>query len=445
MARTKRRSRRLKLFYALFILFVVGLIALIMTAHMLPKTDNSAEIQTILREAKEDQAKRAEAAAVARRAMPKDAVIPTDWDFRALASVIEGKKIDPLVNLVTCCILNADNVSKEEVERIRQVMAKSGSLPAGNPFNFAFTPESIGRPELRARLSAFLRECKPLQEFETAHKLGILQDFADAYRSPSDSNLLSLCHLIAGRGLFELEAGETARALDTILTCYEIAGIFEDWPHFYGARGRFFADSMTHNVLWNFVDSTPVGSVDQQRIINALNALKPVDRMAKALLVQGVNIETGEEAEYWGHSPLMVYTFSIAGRESLDKAKRLVSILDMPPYQARQQLAELDKPIVGGIKVKEFTENAIISYRLHARDAIVSDIARLSFLLKDWRREHGTYPTSLQELQPFPLVEIPREPMTGEPIKYETTGNSFTLQSYPSGTFDGVFYWIARK
>ena len=134
---------------------------------------------------------------------------------------------------------------------------------------------------------------------------------------------------------------------------------------------RYFANRMLHPVLWHYVDHETVSAADQQRILKALDALKPVDRLAKALLVQGTNNEIGEESDYRGYPKLVGFVFAFTGRGALDSAKQLIPLLNKPPYQVRERVRALGGHRFGGYNVNRFVDNAIAVYRMHAREAIM--------------------------------------------------------------------------
>ena len=230
-AGTRKRSRNLAVYYTLLVLFVVGLIVLVVLARTFVRPVAPAEIQAILKEAQEDKAQRAAVTEDARKAVDSnkpvadDVVIPASWDFRPILKALDGDKVGLLVTLVGRYLMDGGGVSEAGVERVRKALAQYGNPPAGSPFDFTFTPESVWGADLNARLSAFLLQCKALQEVEAAYKLGLLQDVADAYRNPLESNLTNLCTLLAGKAYREIEAGDAPRALETLLTGYGIAGL----------------------------------------------------------------------------------------------------------------------------------------------------------------------------------------------------------------------------
>ena len=442
----RKRSRTRSVLYALPALFVMGLVILIVAAYLLPKPDAGAEVQAIMKEVRDDKAKHAAAAAAARKAMPADAPIPATWDFRPILDALKGDELDPLMMLVRSCLIEGDSLSDATVAQICKVLARQGAMSAGNPFYFSFTQASVGSTELKARLSDFLRQSKPLREVEAGYKLGLMQDVANAYRVTLDSNLLGMGTLFAGRALCELEAGDAPAALETALTAYGIAELFEDWPHQYAAANRYVTDQQIHRVLWRFIDAGSITPADQQRVLQALDRLKPVDRLRQALLFQGASNEIGEEADYRGYPKVVSFAFAFAGRGAFGDAKQLVSLLGTPPYQAGRQLEALDKHKTVGYRVNSFVDKAILAYRTHWRESMMGDVARLVFALKQWRQEHGAYPPSLQELQPFPLADFPKDPLTGEPVTYQPEGTTFTLTGGSgTGPFWGETYWRASK
>ncbi len=447
--RETRKLRRLKMPYVLLCVFVLMLTALIIMAYLMPKPGDNLEFQAIIKGARDDRARFAAAEAEARKAVPPDAPIPATWDYRpTLDALADGPRGESgaLIALVRAYVMEGGVISDSGAEFIRKDLSRGKPLPADNPFFFDFTKDGITSPELKARLSLFLIESKALREAEAGYKLDLLQDISNAYRVPLDSNLSALGVLIAGRALAELQSGNAPRALETVLTGYGVAGLLENWPHHYAAANRYMTDQMLHRVLWRCVDADAVGPDGQQRIVQMFDAIKSGDRLAKALLLQGAYNITGEEADYRGLPRAAEFAFAFVGRGAFESAKQLASLVNTPPWQARQQLEPLEKHKSIGSRAGVFVDRAILAYQAHWREAMMGDIARLAFALKQWRQEHGAYPAALQDLKPFPLAELPKDPLTGGPLNYETDGASFSLKSASgSKPLFAEIFWSAGR
>jgi hypothetical protein len=349
------------------------------------------------------------------------------------------------MNLASSCVNEPEGVSADSAERIRDALERKRHARPDNAFYFSFSWEPAPCHNLRDLLCEFLRNSRPLQEIEAAQKLGLLQDIADAYRNPLESNLVNIAVLFAARASCELAGGDAPRALETLLAGYAIAERLADWPHAYGPSNRYYADRMLDRVLWLVCDAGPITVADQQRVLNALDGRTPVNRLTKTLLVHAANLEIGEESDHRGYPKPVDVAFAFTGRGALSSARQLVPLLTTPPWQARELMEDIGKHRAAGYWVNRFVDNAIQDYKMHAREAMMGDMARLAFALKQWRQEHDTYPASLQELQPFPLPEPPREPLTGDPIQYESGGASFRLTGPSDDTLWVEQYWIATR
>jgi len=65
-------------------------------------------------------------------------------------------------------------------------------------------------------------------------------------------------------------------------------------------------------------------------------------------------------------------------------------------------------------------------------------VAQVSFALRLYRAERGTYPESLGALTPAVLAEVPADPFTGKPLMYAREGDGFLLYSIGlNGADDG--------
>lgn len=425
-------------------LFVVALATLIVLARSLPKPGDG-EFRSILQGAREDRAKRARAVEQALKDLPRDAAIGADWNYRSILKDFDGGRLDTLMCLVGNYVNGTDGISADGEEAIRAALAEGRIVPDGSPFYFPFTLEDAASGKLRARLGRFLRQCKPLKEFEAAQALGMLQGIADTYHSPLESNLVKITVLLACRASFELADGDAPSALETLLSGYAIAGLFGDWPHCQTPGNRYYADRTLDRVLWRFVDTGPVSAADQERILQTLDARKPVDSLAKNLLIYAARLETGEETDSLGNTEVTRMASALTGRGALASVRQLVSLLAAPPCKVREQLEDIGRHRAAGYKVNQFMDCAIRGYRLHAREAMMGDMARLAFALKEWHRQHGAYPDSLDALQPFPVAGSPMEPLTGDPIRYGSDKDSFRLEGSAADTFWEEQYWVARR
>jgi|GEM_PF-2181606 len=446
--RPRKGIRKFTVTYLLLALFVGVLVILIFAAPMAHKSGSFAprkETETVLQAAKEEHARHTAAVEQARKALPPNATLPYGWDYRPTLKSFRGGQFDPLMNLVSSLVNDATGISEASKTKIREALADSRKVPADNPFCFLFSAEDLSGTELLPRLSRFLHQCKPLREFEEALKLGLLEDISTAYRNPLESELVDVSVLFAGRAVCELAEGDAPQALETLLAGYGIADLLADWPHIYGPCNRYYADRMLDKALWRLVDAGPVNAADRERILTALDARVPTDRFKKALLTHAANLEIGEESDHRGYPDSIDLAFAFTGRGAMAAANGLIALLGTPPYQVREQLTDLSEHRIAGYWVNRFVDSAIEAYKMNARESLMGDITLLAFALKDWQQAHGACPPSLEALQPFPLEEVPREPLTGDPIAYETSGTSFRLTGNNDGTMWPEPYWISSR
>lgn len=446
--KTKGRIRRFTVTYALLALFVLALAALILAARIAPKSGvflPREATREILRDAEQLRAVRMASAEQARKELPPNGAVKPGWDYRPLLKALQGGGPDPLISLVNSVVQDAGVLSEASRAAVRKTLEDSDGVPADNPFRFPFTPEDLSGAELVPRLSRFLRQSKPLHEMEAALKSGLLEDISTAYRNPLESCLVKVAVLFAGRSACELAGGDAPRALETLLAGYDMADLLADWVHIYGPGNRYNADRVLDKVLWRLVDAGPVSPGDQERILASPDARKATDRLAKTLRTHAANLEIGEESDHRGYPDSVDLAFAFTGRGALEAADRLIALLDMPPYRARGHLASIGEHKIAGYWVNRFLDSAVQAYKMHARESLTGDMTHLAFALKDWQRDHGAYPASLEELQPFPLAAMPVEPLTGDPIRYQTDGGSFQLTGANDGTLWEEPYWISAR
>lgn len=446
--KTKGRIRRFTVTYTLLAFFVLALAVLILAARIAPKSEvflPREETREILQDAEQLRAARMASAEQARKELPPTGAVKAGWDYRPLLKALQGGGPDPLISLVNSVVQDAGVLSEASKAAVRKALENSRSLPADNPFRFSFTSEDLSGEELVPRLSRFLRQSRALLELEDALKSGLLEDISTAYRNPLESCLVKVAVLFAGRSACELADGDAPRALETLLTGYDMADLLADWAHIYGPGNRYYADRVLDKVLWRLADAGPVSPGDRERILQALDARKATDRLAKTLRTHAANLEIGEESDHRGYPDSVDLAFAFTGRGALDAADRLVALIDIPPYRAREPLASIGEHKIAGYWVNRFLDSAVEAYKMHARESVTGDMTRLALALKDWQREHGVYPASLEELQPFPLPALPVEPLTGDPIRYQTDGSSFQLTGANDGTLWEEPYWISSQ
>ncbi len=444
--RTRRKApRSLALTWAVLGGLLLLSVLLICLANFVPRPANAADVKAALDEAARDRAARDAALNEARKAVPKDAPVPADWDFSKVLEALDGKSGQALSRLVSSYVDNCDDIPDKTMEQLRDLLEDHGHGNPGNPFYFPLDLRRQSKPEVLASLRVFLNNVKALREVEAGLNLGLCQGVVNAYGSPRWTNIVNLCVLFAGRAVCEAQAGEQDKALDTCLVGLRITRLLGEWPHYHSYVERYFGDHMLDRALFRVVDAGPVSEQNQLRILEALDSRKPTEGLAKALRLRAAYLEAGLEGEARGYPGFSDYGFAFAGRGSMERAKQLDALLQKPPYMAQPELAQIGDRTLGGYWVNLLCENGIMSYKLHAREALMGDIARIVFALKAHARKQGAYPASLQELNPLPVPEIPREPLTGNPVIYQGGGNSFTINSPPAQDVWGETYWVARK
>ncbi len=215
----KGHGRSLTWASALPVPFLVALATLILLARSLPKS-GYGEFRSILHGAQEDRERRARAVEQARSDLPQGAVIGPEWNYRSILKDFDGGRLDALMCLVGNYVNGTDGISADGKEAIRATLAEGRMVPDGSPFYFSFTLEEAASGELRARLVRFLRQSKPLKEFEAAQALDMLQDIPDTYHSPLESNLVKITVLLACRASFEFAYVYASPALETLFSGY---------------------------------------------------------------------------------------------------------------------------------------------------------------------------------------------------------------------------------
>ena len=233
--------------------------------------------------------------------------------------------------------------------------------------------------------------------------------------------------------------------MKTCLAGYRLALLLGEWPHFHSYMDRYYANRQIDFALCRLTDAGPMNEQDQARLLEMLDGRKPTEGLARALRLNAAHLEVGLECGDRGYPKSFEYGFAFTGRGSMERAKRLGTLLNRQPYTVTQELAQIGSHAAVGVWVNRLCDNGILSYKMHAREALMGDIARIVFALKTHAQQRGAYPASPQELSPFPLTEIPIDPLTGSPVVYQPGGSGFSISAPPAQGIWGEMYWIARN
>jgi hypothetical protein len=418
--------------------------ALICVASFLPKPGESAEIKAALEEAAKDQAARETALKEARKAVPKNAPVPPEWEFTKVLDALEGKTGSVPAQLACNYIANSDDIPDKTMDCLRDLL-EDDARKQNNPFYFSIDPAKHSKTEILTYLRAFLIGSKTLREVEAGLELGLCQGAVDAYGDPDNSNIVNLCSLFAGRAACEAQSGDQIRAMKTCLTAYRLARLLGEWPHFHSYMNLYYADRQIDFALCRVMDAGPMNEQDQARLLEMLDGRKSTKGLAKALRLSAAHLEVGLECAERGYPKTFEYGFAFTGRGSMERAKRIGTLLNRPPYTVTQEIAQIGNHMAVGVWVNRLCDNGILSYKMHAREALMGDIARIVFALKAYAQKQGAYPASLREISPLPVSGIPVDPLTGSPIVYQGGGNSFVISTPPAQGIWGETYWIARN
>ncbi len=418
--------------------------ALICVASFLPKPADSAEIKAALEEAANDQAARDTALKEARKAVSKDAAIPPEWDFTKVLEALDGKSGNVPAQLASNYIANCDDIPDTAMDCLRGLLEDDTRKPS-NPFYFPLDPAKQSKTEILTNLRTFLTGLKPLRDVEVGLELGLCQGAVDAYADPDYSNIVNLCILFAGRAACEAQAGDHIQAMKTCLAGYRLALLLGEWPHFHGYMNLYYADRQIDFALCRAIDAGPLNEQDQARLLETLDGRKSTKGLAKALRLHAAHLEVGLECTERGYPKTFEYGFAFTGRGSMERAKRLCALFNRPPYAVTQEIGQIGDHRAVGVWANRLCDNGILSYKMHGREALMGDIARIVFALKAHAHKQGAYPASLQELSPLPLTEIPIDPLTGSPIVYQGGGNGFSISAPPAQGIWAEMYWVARK
>jgi hypothetical protein len=130
--------------------------------------------------------------------------------------------------------------------------------------------------------------------------------------------------------------------------------------------------------------------------------------------------------DLWARGLLVVYPKSW-GYAQVDRYWRAMEAELQKPYPARTppkpSPPEWD-PVLGGFSAD--LGNAQVSF---ARFRAYLRLLRVELALREYRVQAGAFPTSLQQLVPAPLAQVPQDPFSEQDLRYRRQGAGYLLYS----------------
>ncbi|HPC14876.1 MAG TPA: hypothetical protein P5318_01320 [Candidatus Hydrogenedentes bacterium] len=282
----------------------------------------------------------------------------------------------------------------------------------------ANTPEQVAE-----RFTDYLRTNKELKEIEQ----GIENGLYDELTIPDPHIFLSLetsstVAFFAARALADANSGALENAVNTCVCLYRLGELVGSSRLCQGIAKKAQINADTDKVVWRIADRAPLSPDDENRLTAEIGKRLSWTPLIESLRYTAAFMESGQ---LWGRprqDPFDAFFRGRYGRGSMQLAEAMIRLLENPSADTPRLLAELPNQAGRNGHGHPFIRLAYeTAYKLHAKDIARAKAMYLGFILKAWKRGHGAYPTSLDELDPKPAPETWHDVSTGVLLNYERT------------------------
>jgi len=275
-----------------------------------------------------------------------------------------------------------------------------------------------------------------LQEF------GVLSLDDSMIQSEHNQQLMRLTQLRNVEMALHVHQGDHDAALDILL---------DSWEMWKNAPGDDVRDTMLATVAGQLVelDLGPATLEPEQvrRVVDALGGAGFQQSLENRLVDWAqVGMEVFREVRegfpmaqsFSDRAFDVVYTTFLLRRDESAYAQhmtRLIHSADMPYFAAWDEI----EPVVRALDQQTgwlwtpvtsmWVSTAISQRRMAARSEAEVELARLGLLIELHHAEHGAWPEDLALLAPELGGEVPVDPFSGQPYRYQPTAEGFTLYS----------------
>ncbi len=418
----KRRSsatRGIFLSFAVLSVLLMAIIALIVYARWQAHSPERARLAETLMELQQRTVEAKNAVLKARENLPPDSPLAPPWN--CASALMNGNGETQILTMLAVALLdNPDNLPQPMLDNLRSQLAGFRANKLLTPFLESVDPETNTPEQVMANLRDYLCTSKELGQIEDGLACGLCADIPAHWDPSRPMDTKAVC--LSARAIAEAQAGNIAKAVDTCLCAYRLADLAGQGSLLNGIVQKSGTDMTTDRAVWRIADIAPLSVPDQERLLAEMDKRHSTTDLADSYRFHAARMESGE---MWGRgsdNPFERFFLGRYGRGSMQVAERFVPILDQPPYKTKNQVDEIrlafDRRGRGN---HPFVWDAVVAYMHHAEDANRAEAAHVGFALKAWKRDHVTYPPSLDALDPKPLDTELLDCNTGNPVQYETT------------------------
>ena len=197
------------------------------------------------------------------------------------------------------------------------------------------------------------------------------------------------------------------------------------------------------------------------RLMQALQDGNTSVKQMKGLMAGGITNQQGR----WGETALLYIPGAVTSNRAvlLRYMNRLVEISQLPPEQQVEPLDDLERDLrKEPLLVRELAPAVSKVAEAERRTRAMLRCAAAGLAAERYRREHGRWPESLDDLKGKFLREVPLDPYDGRPLRYRKDGEGIIiyaiwkdrqddggdrakLNTYQDGTDVGFRLWDVDK
>jgi hypothetical protein len=198
------------------------------------------------------------------------------------------------------------------------------------------------------------------------------------------------------------------------------------------------------------------------RLMQALQDGDTSVKLMKGMLAGGI---TQQQKRWAGEEVLLYLPGAVTNNRAalLEYMNKLVEISKLPPVEQAERLEELEKSLrKEPLLVRELLPATEKVAEAERRTRALLRCAAAGLAAERYRRQHGRWPDSLDDLKGDYLREVPLDPYDGKPLRYRKDGEGViiyaiwkdhqddggdraTLNTYKDGTDVGFRLWDVDK
>lgn len=296
----------------------------------------------------------------------------------------------------------------------------------------------------KARQAADIPGCR----FKINWEDGFLTD------TPHLTAMKRLALLARVEAKFDIKAGRTDEAAQSVLLQMKLAEALRDEPGFLSQARRFTMLGNACDVLESILDKGTITNATANALKERLERLELTESLAQAMKGEraigistydqarlgkiGSNTDAGasNELQQFANNPIVRSALDRDELYYLNEMEKLLDLVRMPYRKVLQKKPERsDAPKYGFISMILLT---MPEYVLQSRDTAATQVAlaRIALALHQHKRSFGSYPSSLRELRHTQDMKAPLDPYSGKSFIYKPRGNRYVLYSVGSDLKD---------